>query len=109
VVHLSGIVLPEFSHLQHTILHNDAFLFDNDQVKHDIIFGRNFFNQISIIIDHKDYMLHWQDASVGFKPDVLWLDSARSFLELSCLTRSQNPTWFPTELVEPSNGKQPAY
>jgi transposase InsO family protein len=66
---LQDVILPEFSYTRR-ISKVNAFVFDQDNVQHDIIFGRDFLNTVRIDVCGSDLTCRWYGDSIPFhKPD----------------------------------------
>lgn len=77
-VTLTKIFLPEFTRNRH-IPSFQAYIFDdpNKKVAYDVIFGRNFLQNIGIQLDFKQSTTTWLDLSVPMRPHGYWHDTQR--------------------------------
>jgi hypothetical protein len=64
-VYLHDIILPEFSYSRRVKTFK-AFVFNNESVEYDIIFGRNFLNSCGIDICGSDLTCKWFADSIPF-------------------------------------------
>eukprot|EP00977_Amphora_coffeiformis_P009356 scaffold2144_cov98-Amphora_coffeaeformis.AAC.1 len=63
---ITNSVLPEF-HRTRKIDSFEAYLFNNDAVRYDAILGRDFLSKLGIIIDFKDHVMVWDNATVAMR------------------------------------------
>ena len=75
-VYLHDIILPEFSYTRR-ISTVKAFVFDNDKVFYDIIFGRSFLNSTGIDVCSSDLTCRWMDTKIPFHTPDFFNDSDR--------------------------------
>jgi hypothetical protein len=65
VVTMRDIRLPEFDKNRH-INQQKALVFDNDNVKYDIILGTNFLSKTGIKLNYSEGNMEWFDCSIPF-------------------------------------------
>lgn len=82
-IQLKEVILPEFS-FSRRIAVVKAFVFDNDDVPHDIIYGRSFLNEFKLDVCSSDLTCRWHELSIPFhSPSFLGSkDSVRDILSV---------------------------
>ena len=83
MVYLHDVILPEFSYSRR-VSKVKCYVFANDSVPHDIIYGRSFLNQVKIDVCSSDLTCRWHGLSIPFHPPHFLHsnDSVRNILTL---------------------------
>ena len=66
-VTLRDLRLPEFDK-KWRISQQKALVFDNDQVKYDVILGTNFLSKTGIKLNYSEGKMEWFDCSIPLHP-----------------------------------------
>ena len=66
-VYLHDVILPEFS-MSRRVKQVKAFVFDNDSVLYDVIFGRSFLNSCKIDVLSSSLSCRWYELEIPFHP-----------------------------------------
>eukprot|EP00804_Cyclotella_cryptica_P018077 CCRYP_017618-RF/>CCRYP_017618-RF protein AED:0.32 eAED:0.31 QI:0/0/0/1/0/0/2/0/448 len=69
VVTLRDLRLPEFDK-NRRISQQKALVFDNDQVRYDVILGTNFLSKAGIKLNYSEGKMEWFDCSLPLRPPV---------------------------------------
>jgi hypothetical protein len=69
VITMQDISLPEFDK-NRRINQQKALVFDNDNVKYDIILGTNFLSMTGIKLNYSEENMEWFDCSIPLCPPV---------------------------------------
>jgi len=82
-VYLTSLSLPEFSFTR-KVKKVKAYLFDAPDVEYDLIFGRNFLNQVKIDVLSSQLKCTWYDDEISFHPPHHFSDNeaVRTVLEV---------------------------
>ena len=75
-VYLHDLILPEFSYTRR-VSTIKAFVFNNDSVFYDVIFGRSFLNSTGIDVCSSDLSCRWLDNKIPFHTPDFFKDSDR--------------------------------
>ncbi len=73
-VYLTSVSLPEFSFTR-KVKKVKAYLFDLPEVEYDLIFGRNFLNQVKIDVLSSQLKCTWFDNEIPFHPPNHFADN----------------------------------
>jgi hypothetical protein len=73
---LHDVILPEFSYSRR-IKTVKAFVFDNDSIPYDVIFGRDFLNGCRIDVCGSDLTCKWYGNVIPFHPPNFFQDNER--------------------------------
>jgi hypothetical protein len=65
VVTMQDIILPQFNKNRH-INQQKVLVFDNDDVKYDIILGTNFLSKTGIKLNYSEGNMEWFDCSIPY-------------------------------------------
>jgi hypothetical protein len=76
MVYLHDVILPEFNYSRR-IKTVKAYVFDNEEVKYDIIFGRDFLNTCRIDICGSDLTCKWYGDTIPFHKPNFFEDNER--------------------------------
>lgn len=82
-VYLATVCLPEFSYTR-KVKKVKAYLFDAPEVEYDLIFGRNFLNQVQIDVLSSQLKCKWFDDEIPFHSPHYFMDNeaVRKILEV---------------------------
>ncbi len=72
VVTMQDIRLPDFDK-NRRINQQKVLVFDNDNVKYNIILGTNFLSKTGIKLNYSEGNLEWFDCSIPLCPPGVWI------------------------------------
>ena len=78
-VRIRDLVFPEFDRSK-TVYGKSVLIFDNDSCPHDVIVGRDFLEDLGLVLSFEDGNMKWMDRFVPMKLPRHWDNSLNWFL-----------------------------
>jgi hypothetical protein len=106
VIMMKDFRLPQFDKNRH-INQQQVFVFDNDNVKYNIILGTNFLSKIGIKLNYSEGNMEWFDCSIPLCPpgslDSKEFDAVEDMFHIQVEDKLFGKNWlkcFATEILD---------
>jgi hypothetical protein len=106
VVTMGDIRLPEFDK-NRCINQQNVLLFDNDNIKYNIILGTNFLSKTEIKLNYSEGYMEWYDCSIPLRPpgglDLKEFDAMEEMFHIQVEDKIFGEDWlecFATEILD---------